>query len=251
MKLSSGKRIGQSGGELATASVFSFTLHSIFLAAVLFYLHAAPKKYTPPFYEVKLVGQPAESLQVPQAPPSENQPATPKQAAKAAPKAKGKKEAPQARKATAIKSAVPALVKPQKPATPTPEETVSAQPPAQAGAPSNEAAGPGAKGEGVAVTTSQQDFKFGWYLTRVRDLIGQNWKPTPDAQGAKVRIIFTINRSGWTSPSDINIDEKNSTGTYQFKLAAVRAILSSKPFPSLPEDFPKQTLQLSVDLMAE
>jgi outer membrane biosynthesis protein TonB len=142
---------------------------------------------------------------------------------------------------------MPELVKPQQ----KPAEMAREQPPQPAGGTPSGAAGSGVKGENVEVTTPQQNFKDAWYLLLVRDKIGQNWRPPPDAKDAKVRVIFTINRSGWTSPSDVNIDEKNSTGTYGFKLAAVRAILSSKPFPQLPDDFPKQTLELSVDLMAE
>jgi len=237
MKLSSGKRIGQSGRELATAAFFSFFLHGILLAAVLLYLHATPKKYLPPFYSVKLVGPLAEAPEVPQAPPVASQPAPPKQAAKAAPK--GKKAAPKVRMAASKKGVMPELTEKKQKAEP--EQAV----PGAAAAPS------AAKTESVAVTASQQDFKFGYYLNQVRDKISQNWRPPPDAPDAKVRVIFTINRSGWTSPSDVNIDEKNSIGTYGFRLAAVRAILSSKPFPQLPDDFPKQTLELSVDLMAE
>lgn len=239
MKLSSGKRIGQSGRELAAAAFFSFFLHGILLAAALLYLHATPKKHLPPFYDVKLVGPPAEPAELPQTPPVASQPAPPKQAAKAAPK--GKKAAPKVRMAASKKGAMPELSE-KKQKTAVPEQAVPEAAPAAPSA---------AKTESVAVTAPQQDFKFGYYLNQVRVLIGQNWRPPPDAKDAKVRVIFTINRSGWTSPSDVNIDEKNSTGTYGFKLAAVRAILSSKPFPQLPDDFPKQTLKLSVDLMAE
>lgn len=237
MKLSSGKRIGQSGRELASAAFFSFFLHGILLAAALLYLHATPKKYLPLFYNVKLVGPLAEAPEIPQTPPRASQPAPPKQAAKAAPK--GKKAAQQVRMAASKKGAMPELT----------EKMQKTAEPEQA---AHEAAAPSvAKTESVAVTAPQQDFKFGYYLNQVRDKIGQNWRPPPDAPDAKVRVIFTINRSGWTSPSDVNIDEKNSTGTYAFRLAAMRAILSSKPFPQLPDDFPKQTLELSVDLMAE
>ncbi len=259
MKLSSGKRIGQSGRELAAAAFFSFFLHGILLAAALLYLHATPKTHLPPFYDVKLVGQPAAPAELPQTPPRAGQPAPSKQVAKASPK-KGKKSAPKAYKAQAKKSvlpkvfkaqankgALPELAKPQQ----KPAEMAREQPPQPAGGTPSGATGTGAKGENVEVTASQQNFKDAWYLLLVRDKIGQNWRPPPDAKDAKVRVIFTINRSGWTSPSDVNIDEKNSTGTYGFKLAAVRAILSSKPFPQLPDDFPKQTLELSVDLMAE
>jgi outer membrane biosynthesis protein TonB len=47
----------------------------------------------------------------------------------------------------------------------------------------------------------------------------------------------------------VNLDTKNSSGTFGFQQAAVRAIRSSNPFPPLPEEFAKQSLEFSVDLM--
>jgi TolA protein len=251
MKLFSGKRIGQSGGELATATLFSFMLHAIFLAAALFYLQTNLKKYTPPFYEVKLVGQPSGSPELPKTPLVASQPAAPKQKAKPAPKKaalKAKKAAPKTLKATAKKSAMPELARPsQKPVPEEPEET--RQPSAAARETPAGTAGPGVKGESVAVTTQQQDFKFGYYLNQVRDKISQNWRPPPDAKDAKARVTFSINRSGWVG--DANLDTEHSSGTFGFKQAAIRAIRASNPFPPLPEEFSKQTLEFSVDLMAE
>lgn len=245
MKLFSGKRIGQSGGELAQAALFSFMLHAIFLAAALFYLQTNLKKYTPPFYEVKLVGQPSGSRELPKTPPVASQPAAPKQKTKAA----LKKAAPKTLKATAKKSAMPELARPPlKPVPEKPEETGQSPAAARETPPAGSAA-PGVKGENVAVTTPQQDFKFGWYLAAVRDKIGQNWRPPPDAKDAKARVAFSINRSGWVG--DANLDAEHSTGTFGFKQAAIRAIRASNPFPPLPEEFSKQTLEFSVDLMAE
>jgi TonB family protein len=246
MKLSSGKRIGQSGGELAAAAVFSFFLHVIIFSAVIVYLHATPKRYFPPFYQVKLVGLPAEPAEFPQAPGGGGQPAPPKQGVKAAPK--GKKTAQSERPAAVKKGAMPELARP--PQKPAPEETAKSaeRPREQQPAPARGTPG-GAAGPGVNVTTTQQDFKFSWYLALVRDKIGQNWRPPPDAKDAKARVIFSINRSGWVG--DVNLEAEQSNGTFGFKQAAIRAIRSSNPFPPLPEEFSKQTLEFSVDLMAE
>ncbi len=253
MKLASGKRIGQSGSELGTAALFSFFLHAILFAAALFYLQGAPKKQIPLFYEVKLVGLPSAPEEVAARPAS--QPALPKPPA--APKAK--KPAPKARKAPARKAPapMPRLAKPQqRPAAPAamPEAPASREAPeAAAPAPAPAAGSAGeqqaAKSEGVAVTTPQQDFKYAWYLNQVRDKISQNWRPPPDAPDAKARVIFSINRSGWVG--EVSLDAEHSTGTFGFKQAAIRAIRASNPFPSLPEEFSKQTLEFSVDLMAE
>ena len=83
---------------------------------------------------------------------------------------------------------------------------------------------------------------------RVRDKIGQNWNPPPDARDARVRVVFSVNRSGWVG--EVKLVEKESSGTFQFQRAAVRAIHASNPLPPLPEEFPQQTLEFSVDLMA-
>jgi len=251
MKLSSGKRIGQSGGELAAAAVLSFILHVVFFAATLLYLHANPKKYTPPFYDVKLVGQPAEAPELPKAPLVASQPAPPKQEAKAAPKAK--KAAPKTFKAQAKKGAMPELAKPlQKPvpAEPVkPEEPLKEQPTAPvAKTPPGGTAGPVAKVQGVGMPTPQQDFKYAYYLDQVRDQIGQNWRPPEASKNVKARVIFTINRSGVVLAVDL--DKENSDGNFWFNQAAMRAVQLSR-FPRLPEDFSRQTLQFTVDLMAK
>ena len=98
------------------------------------------------------------------------------------------------------------------------------------------------------MAAQQSDFKFGYYLERVRSKIGQNWNPPPDAPEARVRVIFSVNRSGWIG--EVRLDEKESTATFQFRQAAIRAIHASNPFPQLPEEFSKQKLDFSVDLTA-
>jgi len=238
MKLRSGKRIGQSGPELTLAVSFSLILHVlVILAAVFLRITSAPKQYIPPVYHVKLVGQPADLSQTL---PGEAVPAPPKKEpppkkAKAVPKAK--KAALKAAKAAPKKGALPELSQ-QKQKSTAPEKTESA--------PTTPSTG---KTENVAVSTPQQDFKFGWYLALVRDKIGQNWRPPPDAKGAKARIIFAVNRSGWVE--NVQLDAAHSSGTFGFQQAAIRAIRSSNPFPPLPEEFSKQSLEFSVDLMEE
>ncbi len=249
MKLSSGKRIGQSGQEFTAAVFFSFILHVIILcAAVLLAVNVAPRKYTPPFYEVKLVGQPADLAVQPPAPQAPAPaPPLPRRKESKAP-LKAKKAAPKARKAEPKKGAMPSLAEPKvQPTAPEQAKPTEALPP-QPKAPSEAAAGAGqavAKTEGVAVS-SQQDFKFGWYLAAVRDKIQQNWNPPPSAKETMARVLFTINRSGWVL--QVNVDEDHSNGSFDFKQAAIRAIRMSRQFPSLPEDFPGQTLEFSVDL---
>ncbi len=247
MKLSSGTRIGQSGRELAAAVFFSFFFHVILLLiAVFLYVHIVAKTYIPPFYEVKLVGQPIEQTALAPTPPGVPLQAPPKPEVKAAPASK--KAAQKALKAPARKGAMPELetrkAKPQIVEQEKPGEAPRAQPQQPAvGTPT------GVKTDSVAVTTPQQNFKDAWYLGLVREKIGQNWRPPPESKEATARVIFSINRSGWVG--EVNLDAEHSNGTFGFKAAAIRAIRASNPFPRLPDDFSRQTLEFSVDLMAE
>jgi len=225
------KRTGQSGADLTQAVVFSCIFHVLIaLAAVFLYIKAAPRIHVPPFYEVTLVSSPSE---LPQTPPPEAQPAPPK---KEPPKKTRVPEKP--KKSAPAKKAMPDFA--EKKSKPIAEEPPAAKPEEQ---PKATSASP------VTVSASQSDFKFGWYLALVREKIGQNWRPPPDAQDAKAKVLFSVNRSGWVE--SVNLDADHSTGTFGFKQAAVRAIQSSNPFPPLPEEFSKLSVDFSVDLMAE
>ena len=91
-------------------SCFSlFFFHIILLAAAFLYVQTTPRTHTPPFYDVKLVGQPAEPTALPQASQSANQASAPQRAAKTLPK--GKKSVSRARKAPAVKGAMPELAR--------------------------------------------------------------------------------------------------------------------------------------------
>jgi TonB family protein len=254
MRLLSGKRIGQSRPELAYAVLFSFFIHGIiFFVAVFLYTSATPKTYVPPAYQVKLVGQPVDIPQASSGGPAGGvTPPVPKHEEKPAPK---KSTIPQTVAKTApTKGALPELTQPKqrpiKEEEAKPEEIVKEQPAGPTGTAGGTAGPVGGTASGVTVgTPQQQDFndKFRWYITAVRERIGQYWRPPPDVKDAKARVIFTVNRSGWVV--DVNLDAAHSNGTFGFKQAAVRAIRSSHPFPPLPEEFAKQSLEFSVDLM--
>jgi protein TonB len=252
MRLLSGKRIGQSRPELAYSVLVSLFLHLIIIfAAIFLHMSVTPMKYVPPVYQVKLVGQPAD-VQVPSEPAGRAAPPMPKHEEKPAPPKKSTvpqkvaKAAPA--KAAPAKGALPELTqpkqRPRKEEEAKPEEIVKEQPAGPVGGPSVPGGG---TASGVTVATAQPDFKFQYYLNTVRDKIGQHWRPPPDVKDAKARVIFTVNRSGWVG--EVNLDAEHSSGTFGFKQAAVRAIRSSNPFPPLPEEFAKQSLEFSVDLM--
>lgn len=94
-------------------------------------------------------------------------------------------------------------------------------------------------------TQTQQAFGFPPYLAIIRDKIERNWNPPPASKGAKARVMFKIYRSGQVAGADL----AQSSGNFYFDQAAMRAILSSSPFPPLPEGFYKEYFEFSVDLM--
>jgi protein TonB len=240
MKLLTGKRIGQSGGELKRAVLFSFISHVIFFFAVLFLVvQGSPRFVAPPSYRVKLVDLPPNAANLP--PTMSEQvahapaPVVKPQAmptAKAAPAKAGARPAPSL-PAAVRKDAMPELdTKPAKKAV---EEAEPAQPSAAAGM----------KQESVAVASTTQEFQFPPYLLIVRDKVERNWNPPPGAKGAKVKVTFRILRSGRVGEANL----QESSGSFYFDQAAMRAILASSPFPPLPEGFFKDYETFSVDLM--
>jgi TonB family protein len=228
MRLPTGKKIGQSGQELVVAVSFSFIIHVIVLfAAIFFFMRTTPKISVPPFYEVALVAQPA------------GLPVVPPQAATAAPVEKKQEMKLKGHKASAAskQGSMPDLKK-QSPAREEPEE--------QAGKASKTAA---PTGQPVAVTAaSGQEFKFPSYLTIIRDNIKRHWNPPPGAREMKAKVTFTVLRSGQLAG---NPRLEVASGNFYFDQAAMRAISTSSPFPPLPEEFFKGSLDLSVDLVPE
>ena len=236
MRFLPGTMIGQSRGEFAAAVSFSLVIHVLVISAGLFLsLYVRPRVYIPPSYQVKLVDQPAE---IPLVPPSMSAPPSaalraPKQKHPPSSKAARAKPAPAPRPAAVPKQAMPELAaeKPKK-------ELAAAEPDAQTEAPAK-------KQEAVSVSTGSPEFQFPPYVAIVRDKVERNWNPPPGAKGASVKVVFRILRSGRVGEARL----AESSGNFYFDQAAMRAILSSSPFPALPEGFFKDSEVFSVDLM--
>jgi len=238
MKLLTGKRIGQSGGELTTAILFSFITHLIFFFAALFLVvQGTPRFVVPPSYRVKLVDLPRDAANLPPTMSEQAaQPAAPVVKPQAQPKAKapGKaaaKAAPSARPAAVRKDAMPELDAKKGSKKPV-EESESTAP-------------AGRKQESVAVASTTSEFQFPPYLAIVRDKVERNWNPPPGVKGAKVKVVFRVLRSGRVGEAKL----QDASGNFYFDQAAMRAILASSPFPPLPEGFFKEYETFSVDLM--
>jgi len=239
MRLIRWKRIGQSDRELVAAVLFSFVIHGLLVVAVLvFSLIASSKVSVPISYQVMLVSDPAA---VETALPQEAPPLSPKPE-------KAPAVAPRPKASTTAKSAMPELgasKAAKKKLEQQPEETTEKEKPAAPSAPVS--AGATAKKEAVAVSAGQQANLPGLssYLPLVRDKIARNWNPPPGVREARAKIMFRILRSGRLG--EVNLQEPS--GNFYFDQAANRSVLSSTPFPPLPDEYPREYLELSVDLI--
>jgi outer membrane biosynthesis protein TonB len=225
--------------------------------ALFVHFFVFPKAVLLPAYHVKLVGLPKVSVQTPAAAPAAAPaPAPPKKEKTPAmkPSPKSKKEVVALKKVAPKKDLVPDFTQQKK--TPAPvEQTKSSEaaPQKSPAVPAVPAAGPATpekKSEGVDVTTPQQDFKYSYYIDTVTNQIKQNWNPPLESSNAKARVIFKVNRSGWVVSVDLD-KEHSKTASFSFQQAALRAIRASNPFPPLPEEYFKQSLEFTVDLIPE
>jgi outer membrane biosynthesis protein TonB len=247
MKLLTGKRIGQSGGELTTAILFSFIIHIIFFFAALFLIVQGPPRFVvPPSYRVKLVDLPPDAANLlptmseqaaqPPAPAHVAQPQV-KQQAKAAARSKA---APKPTPPVAVsKDAMPELDQTKQPKK-TVEEPVTDQPPVAAG-----------KKQETVTMQAPSEFSAGsafeWYSYNVRRKITSNWKHPVVPKGTKTKVVFTVLRSGIA----VQVKLEDASGIFAYDQASLRAIQMSSPFPALPEDFLKPSVVFSVDLLPE
>ncbi len=249
MRLIRWKRIGQSGQELVAAILFSFVIHGLLIAAFLMFSFVATSKVSVPLsYQVTLVSAPAvvEPAQPQEAQTPSLKPAETLVQKKTAPPARF--AATRAKSTTAAKSAMPELGASKAAQKKIEERPEAATEKGAPGAPAGPASSAGVLvKEGVAVSAGQQSQLPGLlsYLPIVRDNIARNWNPPPGVREAKAKVMFRILRSGRVAEVKL---QQPSENTY-FDLAAQRAIFSVGSFPPLPEEYPREYLELSVDLV--
>lgn len=257
------QKIGQSSHELVLSVFLSFFLHAaLVIIALILYTTVSPKVYVPPVYEVKLVGQPAMTapasappaaspIAKPAPAPVEKKPEPKPKAAEVKPAVKALKKGDMPElslkktKPTSDEDMKPAKREQVKPATeqprPVPRETATTP-----NASSEGAASAAGKTAGIAVSPTYGDSRqLSSYADIIRNSIERNWNPPPGAKGMRAKVSFKVLRTGRLF-GDVNIEE--SSGNTYFDMAAKRAILSSNPFPSMPEEFYKQYAEFSVDV---
>jgi outer membrane biosynthesis protein TonB len=243
MKLLTGKRIGQSGGELTTAILFSFIIHIIFFFAALFLVVQGPPRFmAPPSYRVKLVDLPPDAANLP---PTMSEQAAQSPASVVKPQAKPTAKAAQTKAVARPVLSRPAAVK--KDAMPELDAKASAKKPVEETVPTAPA---GTKQEAVAVQAPSEfspGSTFEWYSHNVRMKIAGNWKHPIVPKGTKTTVVFTIIRSGIVE--DVKLEGKSDIFVYD--QASIRAIQRSSPFPALPDDYVKPSVVFKVDLLPQ
>ena len=128
--------------------------------------------------------------------------------------------------------------KPKPDVAPAPKPEPEAPPVQTEPEPEAEAPQPAA---GPAVSGTDVDFPFAWYLNSVEGIIARNWKPRQlgfregSARGCVVHFI--VNRSGQVS----QVALVKSSGVSLFDREALRAVKAGR-LPPLPAKFPHRAL---------
>lgn len=206
----------------------SFLLHAVFLALFALFASFVPQpRYQPTqVMRVRLARAPQVAAQV-------TQPEAPRA---------------QPRQESAPPAPTPAKIEPRPDLPPkqVPKETKRAEKPKSEAKPAPttpskpSATKPGpqatALAAGPAVSGTDIDFPFAWYLDRVQGIIVGRWNPTQLGfrEGSQRRCIvhFVINRGGKTSQVVLT----ESSGVAVFDREALRAVKDA-PLPPLPGQF--------------
>jgi TonB family protein len=83
----------------------------------------------------------------------------------------------------------------------------------------------------LPIATEGEPFEFPWYLERLVQKVGRNWKPA--ARELSATIYFRIARTGRLT--EVKVFEES--GNFLFDQAAVRAVRASDPMPPLPQEY--------------
>ena len=86
------------------------------------------------------------------------------------------------------------------------------------------------------------EFRYGYYLDRLLQLIDANWTRPPLGSGVRTTLHFRILKDGGID--ELKIEE--SSGYNSFDLAALRAVQNASPFPALPASYRHDSLGVSL-----
>jgi hypothetical protein len=106
------------------------------------------------------------------------------------------------------------------------------------------------------ILTDTMGVDFAPYMTRVVQIVKQNWYSLipqsvypPTLKQGKLAIEFTVSKDGKVSgmklhPADSSLSLNTGSGDVALDRAAWASIVNSDPLPTLPKEFPGQTLGL-------
>ena len=207
-------------------------LHVLFLVALVLSGSGSRAPRYPPVYRINLVAAPrAETVRPPRArprpptPPPERPPER-----KTAPKPEPEILEPE-------KELVPEeKAKPvRKPERPEPVAERGPEAPPEPPEPAPEVTTPDAGGNEAEINLEIEgrEFPFPGYLDRMVNKIAQSWKQTPNRQPLAATVYFRVERSGRVS----GIEVEQSSGSFLFDQAAIRAVDDASPLPPLPDGY--------------
>ncbi len=90
-----------------------------------------------------------------------------------------------------------------------------------------------------------QDFDYPEYLLTIRSLIEKNWRAPSIRTALQTRVFFRIQRNGDLTRTFVEI----KTGNMNFDMSALNAVIQSKPFPPLPDDFKGEEIGIHMDFI--
>lgn len=210
----------------ATSGSYLFHFSIICALVIILIFYVAPQRPQEQATEIELV---QEEVPKPQPPPP-------------APPMPKKQEPPQIKKVETPKQEP--VVKPQAITPPTPVAVAvpTDEPVADPVVQSNEATGPASSdsnstaGGGGANGDSGQDVDFGSYLAEVQKRIKKNWYPPRGEESKSVTLKFKVRKDG----SAYSIKLVTSSGLSIVDQAAVTAVKTASPFPTLPAGSPDE-----------
>lgn len=201
----------------------SVAVHLAVLAAVVFFLSAAPSMRLPEaVYSVKLLRPVVGARQGAEA----------RGAPKEAPKPEAPREKPKPKPAPEEKIPVP-----KKPDTKPAEAAKSETPAPKTEQPMD--VGVGAE-DGVGVAVDAAAFPFSYYLAAIERKVSENWfsAVSEGAAGLTCVVFFRLQRNGGIADARI----ETGSGNAYFDRAALAAVKGSAPFPPLPRAYPAPEL---------
>ena len=103
-------------------------------------------------------------------------------------------------------------------------------------------------GTGVpSISVEVQRFPFTYYLEIIKSKVNQNWRPQKGVGKAEVTVFFKIMKEG--NVKEVAVEK--SSGVSFLDQSAVRAIIQSGPFPSLPIGFGDDYLKVHLKFKVE